>query len=111
MDDIEAMVRNAKASGRGDVGAIRIGIFWPVVCGFLADLLREYTGANPDVRAELVKAPRSNLILSLKRHDLDVAFLTGDIDADGCGVTHLWNEQIFVALPRDDVLTRIAISS
>jgi DNA-binding transcriptional LysR family regulator len=106
MNDIETMVRNAKASARGEVGAIRIGIFWPVVCGFLADLLQEYTSTNPDVRPELVEAPGSNLILSLKRHDLDVAFLAGDVAADGCDVAHLWNEQIFVALPRDDVRTR-----
>jgi DNA-binding transcriptional LysR family regulator len=100
------MVRNAKASGRGEAGVIRIGIFWPVLCGFLAKLLQEYAAANPHVRAELVEAPGSNHILSLKRRDLDVAFLAGDIMADGCDVAHLWNEQIFVVLPSDDALTQ-----
>ena len=56
MDEIETMTQSAKAFGRVMRGTIRIGIFWPVVCGFLADLLQAYSGANPEVRPELIEA-------------------------------------------------------
>ncbi|MFG1247817.1 LysR family transcriptional regulator [Xanthobacter flavus] len=92
--------------GRGEAGTVRIGIFSSLASGFLADLLRAYAAANPTIRPDLVEGGPSGHIAAIRRHHIDVAFLTGEPIADGCDLAHLWNERVFVALPNDDGLSR-----
>lgn len=92
--------------GRGEAGTVRIGIFSSLASGFLAGLLRAYAAANPTIRPDLIEGGPSGHIAAIRRHHLDVAFLTGEPIADGCDLAHLWNERVFVALPNDDGLSR-----
>lgn len=96
---------DAAAFGRGETGMVRIGIFTSLASGFLADLLRTYVSTNPSIRPDLVEGGPSAHIAAVQRHDIDVAFLTGKPIAEGCDMTHLWNERVLVALPSDHVLT------
>ena len=95
---------DAGSCGRGESGSVRIGIFSSLASGFLSDLLRTYVGANPGVRPDLVEGGPAGHIISVQRHHLDIAFLTGPPIADGCDVVHLWNERVYVALPSDHEL-------
>jgi DNA-binding transcriptional LysR family regulator len=52
LDRIDYALRDAGAAGRGEVGAVRIGIFSPLASGFLADLLQAYQAANPFNRVD-----------------------------------------------------------
>lgn len=92
--------------GRGEAGTVRIGIFSSLASGFLTDLLRTYASANPNIHPDLIEGGPSGHIAAIQRHQLDVAFLTGEPVADGCDLAHLWNERVFVALPGDDVLSQ-----
>lgn len=92
--------------GRGEAGTVRIGIFSSLSSGFLANLLRAYAAANPNIRSDLIEGGPSRHIAAIQRHHLDVAFLTGEPTADGCDLIHLWNERVFVALPNGDGLSR-----
>ena len=96
---------DAASFGRGEKGTVRIGIFSSLASGFLADLLRAYVAANPAIRPDLIEGGPAGHIAAIRRHHLDVAFLTGEPVADGCDTVHLWNERVFVALPSDDELT------
>ena len=90
---------DAGSCGRGEAGIVRIGIFSSLASGFLSDLLRTYVEANPGVRPDFIEGGPTAHIASIQRHHLDIAFLTGQPIADGCDVTHLWNERVYVALP------------
>lgn len=95
---------DAASFGRGELGTVRIGIFSSLASGFLADLLRTYVGAHPTIRPELIEGGPSIHISAIQRHQLDVAFLTGQPVADGCDMAYLWNERVVVALPSDHEL-------
>ncbi|RVO59196.1 LysR family transcriptional regulator [Sinorhizobium meliloti] len=95
---------DAGSCGRGEAGVVRIGIFSSLASGFLSDLLRTYVGANPGVRPDLIEGGPAGHIISVQRHHLDIAFLTGQPVADGCDVAHLWDERVYVALPSDHEL-------
>lgn len=97
---------DAASVGRGEAGVVRIGLFSSLASGFLADLLRAYIEENPAVRPDLIEGGPSGHIAAIQRLQLDVAFLTGEPIADGCDVAHFWSERVFVALPRDDELSR-----
>lgn len=86
------------------MGVLRIGIFTSLASGFLADLLRAYVAGNPGVRPDIVEGGQSEHIAAVRRHQTDVAFLTGEPIADGCDWTHLWTEWVYVALPSDHEL-------
>jgi DNA-binding transcriptional LysR family regulator len=101
---IDHAVIDAGSSGRGEAGIVRIGIFSSLASGFLADLLRAYVAANSDVRPDFVEGGPSEHISAVQRHQMDVAFLTGEPIAAGCDRTHLWNERVYVALPSDHEL-------
>lgn len=97
----------AGSFGRGEVGTVRIGIFSSLASGFLPDLLRAYVDANPHVRPDLIEGGPSRHIAAIQRHQIDIAFLTGSPNADGCDVVHLWNERILVAMPKEHDLVSI----
>jgi DNA-binding transcriptional LysR family regulator len=97
---------DAASVGRGESGTVRVGIFSSLASGFLSKLLHAYVQVNPDIRTELIEGAPSAHVAAIQRHHLDIAFLAGNPAADGCDTTHLWNERVFVALPKDDELAR-----
>lgn len=99
MTHIKHAAVDAASSGRGEVGAIRIGIFSSLACGFLADLLRTYAERNSAVRVDLVEGAPSTHVSAILQLQIDLAFLTGDPAAEGCEKMHLWSERIFVVVP------------
>lgn len=100
MTDIRHAAADAASSGRGEVGAIRIGILSSLACGFLANLLRSYAESNSAVRVDLIEGAPSAHLSAVQRVQLDLAFLTGEPIAEGCELAHLWTERVFVALPK-----------
>lgn len=104
LDQIGRATVDAASFGRGDQGLVRIGIFTSLAKGFLADLFRAYVAANPAVRSELVEGGPAFHISAIQRRELDIAFLTGTPIAEGCDLVHLWEERVFVALPKDHEL-------
>ena len=97
---------DAASFGRGETGTVRIGIFSSLASGFLADLLRAYVSSHPAIRLDLIEGATSQHIAAIQRHQLDVAFTTGQPLADGCDTLQLWEERIYVVLPDDDELSR-----
>lgn len=93
--------KDAAATGRGEIGVVRIGIFSSLASGFLADLLYAYNAAHPEVRLDLIEGSPNEHLAAVQHHQADVAFLTGHPASIGCNSMHLWNERVFVTLPRD----------
>lgn len=95
---------DAGSCGRGEVGAVRIGIFSSLGGGFLAELLHTYAKRNPAVRIDVIEGAPAVHISAIQRLQLDLAFLTGRPAADGCDTVYLWNERVFVVVPGESEL-------
>lgn len=98
---IEFALKDAGAAGRGENGVVRIGIFTSLASGFLAELLRAYHGENPCINLDLIEGGPAEHVSAVQRHQIDIAFLTGDPIAQDCEITHLWKERVFAVLPQD----------
>ena len=105
LNQIESATVDAGLFGRGESGAVRIGIFTSLASGFLSELLREYVTQNAKVRLDIIEGSPSAHISAIRRLQLDVAFLTGRPHAENCEVSHLWNERVLVAMPKDHWLS------
>lgn len=106
LNHVSHAAKDAAAVGRGEKGRVRVGIFTSLASGFLADLLRQYVESNPAIRTQVIEGGPAGHIAAIQRHELDVAFLTGEPRAEGCDLTHFWSEKVYVALPRNDHLAR-----
>jgi DNA-binding transcriptional LysR family regulator len=98
---IEFALKDAGAAGRGEVGLVRIGIFSSLASGFLADLLQAYRAENPFVHLDFTESGPAEHVAAVQHHRMDVAFLTGEPSAYGCETARLWEERVFVVLPKD----------
>lgn len=89
----------AAAIGRGEDGHIRIGIFSSLASGFLSDLIDAFGAQHPAVKLTFIDGNPADHIAAIRKHHLDVAFITGCADWPGCDGRQLWTERIFVVLP------------
>lgn len=96
--------QDVRAIGRVENGLVSIGILSSMASGFIADLVDAYGADHPDVRLDFIEGGPMDHIPAVRRHHLDIAFLTGAPDAEECETAHLWNERIYVAIPTNDEL-------
>jgi DNA-binding transcriptional LysR family regulator len=89
----------AAAIGRGEDGHIRIGIFSSLASGFLSELIDTFGAQHPAVKLTFIDGNPADHIAAIRKHHLDVAFITGCADWPGCEGRQLWTERIFVVLP------------
>lgn len=95
LGELDYAIKSAGAAGRGAKGSVRIGIS----SGFLRQLVRGFAADHPGVAIDIQEgAPRSH-IARVREHRVDVAFVTGEPQLNGCDVVRLWSERVFVVLP------------
>lgn len=96
--------RSIAAIGGGEEGVVRIGIFSSLSSGFLTELLRAYDKDHARVRIEFIDGNPADHLAAIRRHRLDVAFITGTSLWADCESMHLWSERVFVVLPDEHPL-------
>jgi len=101
LDQVEQARFGGGLLGRGETGAVRIGVFSSLASGFLSELIQSFASKHPDVRLKFVEGGVSEHLPALRQQRLDIAFLTGPLQADGCDSAHLWDERVFVAMPKN----------
>lgn len=89
------------AIGRGEDGHVRIGIFSSLASGFLSDLIQAFGIRHPLVKLSFIDGNPAEHVASIRRLQLDIAFITGTAEWAGCEHRHLWSERIFVVLPEN----------
>lgn len=87
------------AIGRGEGGHVKIGIFSSLASGFLADLIHSFGESYGAVRLTFADGNPAEHAAAIRRHQLDVAFVTGTAKWQGCDSLHLWSERIYAVLP------------
>ena len=89
----------ATAIGRGEDGHVRIGIFSSLASGFLSDLIESFGARHAAVKLTFIDGNPADHVAAIRKHQLDVAFITGAADWPGCDGLQLWTERIYVVLP------------
>jgi DNA-binding transcriptional LysR family regulator len=95
----------AETAGRGATGQLRIGILSSMGSGFLRELIQSFSERHPGVSLQFVEGASSEQISLVRKRRLDVAFLADASEATDCDVAPLWNERLFVVLPRTHPLS------
>jgi DNA-binding transcriptional LysR family regulator len=111
LNQIRYATTDAGTMGRGECGAVKVGIYSSLASGFLADLFNTHHEVEPGVRLDLVDGISAMHVMAVRRHHIDVAFVVGHPPFLNCDAEHLWSERVFVVLPqRHELAERDAIS-
>lgn len=94
-------IEEARATHRGEMGHIRIGLMISLTNGFLSDLLAEFRAKTPQVDIIVEEVTSDHAAIRLLCDGLDVAFLPLVSEVPGCGSMRLWEERLFLAASRD----------
>lgn len=94
----------AAAAGRGETGIVRIGTLTPLIGGFLNDLVRHYAANNEGIAIDIVSGRRLDLVAGVRARRLDIAFVSRAAGIVDCDVVQLWQERIYIAMPRNHKL-------
>lgn len=90
--------------GRCENGFIRVGIHSSLASGFLAELLRKFGRDHSGIWIDLIDGSPSEHVATIRRLQLDVAFLAGTRAWVDCEAEVLWSEKVFVAFPQNHAL-------
>ncbi len=92
------------AIGRVGDGELRIGILSSLGSSFLADLIQKFSEKYAAIQMSFADGDQAEHVAAIRQRQLDVAFLTGTLEWEGCECRHLWSEQVFVAMPEQHIL-------
>jgi DNA-binding transcriptional LysR family regulator len=106
LTQIEYAIRDTGIIGRGGSGVIRIGLFSSLVTGFVAELISRFGEHHREVELEFVEGDHIELIPAIRRHELDIAFVTEPLEIEGFNSVRFWTEQLYVVLAQGDTLAR-----
>jgi DNA-binding transcriptional LysR family regulator len=99
---LEAALRTVRAAGHAGEGTLKIGVVASISSSFVNSLLRSYRVAHPTVSMEIVEGEPRAHVADVVGRALDLAFLTGTPQPQGCDAEQLWHEPILAALSSDD---------
>ncbi|MCE8008251.1 LysR family transcriptional regulator [Aestuariivita sp.] len=99
LSEVSCAAADIRPIGRGEEGAVQIGIFSSLASGFLAQMLRAYIHRYSDVRIDIIEGSPSEHISAVRQHKLDVAFVTGAPGLTDCDAAQFWTERVFVVIP------------
>ncbi|MGH8634884.1 MAG: LysR family transcriptional regulator substrate-binding protein [Burkholderiales bacterium] len=103
-EHLRQAVNEMALAQRGDVGELRIGLMASLSSGFLADLLDSYHRPFPNVNVKVEEATSQANGAAVLNGRLDAAFIPGKPRLPGYETKHLWDEQIFAAVPDEPPL-------
>ncbi|MFL6145494.1 MAG: LysR family transcriptional regulator [Labedaea sp.] len=93
-----------------DVGRLRIGAFATADAALVPRAMATFHGAHPNVALSLTEALSPVMLAQLRDGDLDVAVVSvppgRSLDTDGIELTHLLDDPMLVAIPREHRLAR-----
>jgi DNA-binding transcriptional LysR family regulator len=97
--DLDSLLVNARAAGRGDSGRLRIGFYISLSIGRLRDVLQTYAEHFPHIEIEVVDESRRNLMERLNCGALDIVIVNGPVRYGAHEILPLWTKDILVAMP------------
>lgn len=106
IQDIADAATRAAQAGRGEQGAVRLGLQISLSEDFLRDMLSHYRKAHPLINLEFIEGNQNQNIADLKHGKIDICFLTcltpqGELDAE-----EFWSVPAIIALPKAHPLAK-----
>ena len=107
-EQILSIVDDAKAEicDDGRTGRIRLGAIPTVAPYFLPKFLKRFAKAFPDASTEIYEDTTKNLLRNCSEGEVDLALVALPISERYLEVQELFEEELFVALPKDHPLTQ-----
>jgi DNA-binding transcriptional LysR family regulator len=110
IDDVEALLTDARTVGRGESGWLRIGLYVSLSRGPLREALATYMARYAGVEVRIIDETRSQLMEDMNRGAVDIVILAGQIRGSmPHQVLPLWTERVLLAVPEDHRLARKSI--
>jgi DNA-binding transcriptional LysR family regulator len=97
--DLDSVLVNAYAAGRGESGRLSIGLYVSLSTGRLRDALLAYAEHFPDVEISVVDESRRSLMERLNSGSLDIIIVSDQVRHGAFDVLPLWTDNILVAMP------------
>lgn len=101
---LDQAAKLARATSRGEVGELRIGFLSSLNTGFLRNLLQRFRIAQTGIHVRLEEVNVRDALHRLGDGEVDVAFIAGAPNMPDHLVRCLWDEAIYVVLPRSHEL-------
>jgi DNA-binding transcriptional LysR family regulator len=96
---LDQAIDAAGVAGRGENGAVRLGICSSIAAGFLRDLIQGFRERHPEVLVHILELASHEHFALLRRGHLDIAFVMGVPVVPNCDTEKFWLERVFVILP------------
>jgi DNA-binding transcriptional LysR family regulator len=107
--EVERAVLAAQRAGHGERDVLRIGFTDSAALGGLAEIVRAYRAAHPDVHLDLVAGTSEEQIDALERDAVDVALVRGPVASATARTVTIRREPFVVALPAGSPLARRSV--
>jgi DNA-binding transcriptional LysR family regulator len=100
-------VNSVAQARRGATGALRVGLTACLSNSFLAALIADYRRRFPAIDVTFVEGTSEDNLGALLDSQLDVAFILTEVIPPGCGSEKLWEEAVYLAIPRSHPLAAV----
>jgi DNA-binding transcriptional LysR family regulator len=101
LDQLDQTFADAMAGGRGELGVIRLGYFWPISTGAAREILDHQHNRAPRVEFQLVEGGVEALLTQLLERRVDIAFLADDAIPKTLARLRVWSERLYFAAAID----------
>lgn len=106
IDDLQAAIRYANASGVARNGSLFIGLIASLSRGALMNVVTAFRHRHPHVDLHFIEAERSELFTHLSHRVIDVVVAAGELDNKACDTLLLAREKTYLAVPQASALTK-----
>lgn len=107
-EHLHRAIKELSSSHAGHHGYLRIGLMGTLTQGPLPELLRTYRRRYPKVKIRVEEASFDDTLAGVSRGRLDVAFVIGDPQIEGCDALPVWEEPLVVVTAVEHPLARLA---
>jgi DNA-binding transcriptional LysR family regulator len=104
LDDVDGLVSDARALGRGERGTLRIGFHGSLAQGDLAAAFAAFRNLHPAIHIDAREQNRDALLRALERGRIDVAVTAGESTDPAVRSLRLWSEPLVLAMAADHPL-------
>ena len=95
-------MRSAGEAGRGGAGALSIGVIGSLSSRFLCQLVQIYRAEHSRIVLTVSEGSQRDHLAAIADRSIDVAFVLGAPQPNGCDAERLWTEPVVAAINSND---------
>ncbi|MFK4003351.1 LysR substrate-binding domain-containing protein [Qipengyuania sp. NPDC077563] len=107
-EQLHRAVKELASLRAGHEGQLRIGLMGTLVQGPLPELLASFRTSYLGVKIRVEEASFDDNVAGISRGRLDIAFVIGEPQIEGCDAIRIWEEPLLVAAPVEHPIAKNA---